>query len=278
MKKIFLIILILFLFCGGCKNYSTQKKDEDTSLLGSLKKINQNNNLEENEFVCDDLTENSIMEGNIFVTDNVIYKLNLKKKFSNNTNCIKIGKILENRKTKYISHGRIIDNFGNIYRQKDSSRDDDYNTDNEEYKLDPTIISNIVELYGKDSIYSSNTFANKFYRADILIFNGKQLIGYYNPCDAEESKEDIINIDNITNEKIIKIYGYIVKTNKNFYIIKENIINEEECKKYADIKCKFEYYLSKSNILSEYYKEVLYIDSSTIITKNHTYIEFNDID
>ena len=65
---------------------------------------------------------------------------------------------------------------------------------------------------------------------------------------------------------------------KNFYIIKENIINEEECKKYADIKCKIEYYLSKSNILSEYYKEVLYIDSSTIITKNHTYIEFNDID
>ena len=274
-KEKILFIFIMCIFLAGCRKNNDIESEQ--TLLYDLQKVNKNFKLVEKDFICNELNEKSIVEGNIFVSDKKIYSLSLQKIYSNGSNCIEIGELQPDRYAKYISRGKIVDNTGGIYRQKDKARDDDYNPEKEEYKYDDSYKSNIVELYGYNSIFSGNNYANDFYRADVVIFNGENLIGYYSGVDTLTSYDEIINIDNILNEKIIFIYGYIIKTDKNFYIVVSKKVNADECDKYADIKCKYEYYLEKSNILSNYYDLILNINGSTIITKKSTYIDFYDI-
>lgn len=271
MKKIFLIILIMLI--TGCENNDTTEEN----LLNDLIKINKKFNLKEESFICNELNENSIIDGNIFVTGTKIYELNLQKIYSNETNCIEVGELQPGRYAKYINRGTIIDNKGEGYRLQDPMRNDDYNYEKKEYKYDSNIKSNIVDLYGSDSIYSDNGYANKYYTADNVIYDGMKLIGYHSKLENTKSYDEIINTDAISNEKIINIYGYIIKTNKNFYIINSRKTNAEECNKYADIKCKYEYYLKRSEILSKYYDLILNINSNEIITKKNTYIDFYNI-
>lgn len=273
--KILFVSIMCFILIGCSKRNNAEN---EKTLLHDLQKANEKFNLIENNFICNELDENSIIDGNIFVSGKQIYELNLQKIYSNGSNCMEVGQLQSNREAKYISSGRIVDNKGGVYRLKDALRDADYNSEKKEYKYDSNTTSNIIELYGSDSLFSGNSYANKFYKANIIIFNSKNLVGYYYESDMLASHDEIINIENILNEKIINIYGYIVKTDKNFYIITPKKINANECDKYSDIKCEDEYYLKKSNILSEHYDQILSISGSKIITKKYTYIDTYNID
>lgn len=78
-----------------------------------------------------------------------------------------------------------------------------------------------------------------------------------------------MKFDAIADEKIIKLYGSIIKTNKAFYLVKESETNAEQCKKYVDVQCQHEYVLEKEDFLTKYYDEILNFTGRDIITRNY---------
>ena len=105
---------------------------------------------------------------------------------------------------------------------------------------------------------------------DLIAYN----IDYMNYGEYPNGKDFVykINIDNINDEKIIKIYSSIIKTDKAFYSISSRKTNKEQCDKYADVKCEYEYFLKKEEILSKYYEEIMNISSNYFITYNYELI------
>lgn len=66
-----------------------------------------------------------------------------------------------------------------------------------------------------------------------------------------------------SNENILGLYGAVIKTDKNYYIL--DITNKDECEKYADIKCNVGFVKSSFN---EIYDDIIFLCDVMLIDKD----------
>ena len=280
------ILLILLILVSGCskkdviddnKNMTfTEWAEKNIKIDNTIRKIN-----------CPEINESSIMSGSseIFITGNNIYKYNVDKLFSNGKNCKLIGTI-DGAKPLTVNKDNAIDETGTLYnifwqRVKNENYDGDYEKD--------TFHDGWKEYLKRFNVNKQMISANDIYSYDeerhipnyeIITYIDDGLYLYnidstnYSSNDYPKGKEFRykVNINDINDEKIIRLYGSIVKTNKAFYILSSNPTNNEECNKYADVKCEYEYTLKKDEILTKYYDEILNITNEYFITKNYELI------
>lgn len=212
------------------------------------------------KIICPELTENSIMNSDyLFVSDNLIYRYNTSKIYNNDKNCIPIGTV-SNKNVIFLSLlDGVSESSTNIY------------SDSEEwikFKKNFNINSKLIS-------YRSHFLGDIWQDYDVISFENGELIAYFNK-ERIDSKGALmknhsirINTDAITNEKIIKLYGSIIKTDKAFYLVKKSKINAEQCDEYTDVECQYEYVLEKEDFLTKYYDEILNFTGRDIITRNY---------
>lgn len=250
----------------------TEWAQKNNKIYNDIKKIN-----------CPEIEESSLMSGSseIFVTDNNIYKYNVDKLFSNDKNCKLIGTV-ENAKTIAVSKDNAIDEMDTLYNDfwqkvEDSNFDGNYQKDDKhngwkEYIKRFNVNKQLISASGNYSIgkdipdYEIITYTNDglyLYKIDYINSNNSKGTEYKYKVD----------IDSLKDEEIVRLYGTIIKTNKAFYKISSDIINKEECNKYADIKCEYEYSLKKDETLTKYYDDILNITNSYFITKNYDLVD-----
>lgn len=274
MKKILFILLIAIIAISGCS-----KNEVDNSDL-SFTKWAVNNIKIDNEIKrinCPFINENSIMSGSdkVFITDDNIYKYDVDKLFSNDMNCKLVGKITNPMAVK---SENAIDEDGILYNdfwQKvdNDDYDGDYVKDNyhDGWKKYLSSFDINKKLVSARDIYSSDPERN-IPNHEIITYVNNELylynIDYMSDSNGKSSSYKV-NTDSLGDEEIIKIYGSIVKTNKAFYIVNSNLVNKEECSKYVDIKCIYEYSLKKDEVLTKYYDEILNITNKFFITKDY---------
>lgn len=247
MKKINLIeticLLALLVLICGCENSNINKeilKESGYYFSSSIK--------------CDEIKEigyfgaySQLVEGEkYFVTkDGSLYELNLHQLFSNNKNCIKVDYGNNN-----ISHV-----VGNDFYDKD------YNLI---YTSSGKKIISVEEFKNeKGWDYSSYDFKDEFDYVSSpdgyeLYYIKNHTVFWY---DWNNKENEIYEIP--SNETILGFYGNLIKTDKNYYIYQ--IINREECKKYADIDCKYNYL--KLNF-DEIKDNIIFISDVFLIDKN----------
>lgn len=280
MRKIFLISLLIATMCFvlvGCgktkikeeKNLTfTEWAKKNNKIYNDIRKIN-----------CPEINESSIMSGSseIFITDNSIYKYNVDKLFSNDKNCKLIGTI-DGAKPIAVNRDNAIDETGTLYNifwqlVKDSNYDGNYEKDDlhdgwKEYLKRFNVNKQIISASGN---YSSERDIPDY---EIITYTNDGLylykIDYINSNNSNGTEFKYkVNTDSLKDEEIIRLYGSIIKTNKAFYTVSSNVINKEECNKYADIKCAYEYDLKKDETLTKYYDEILNITNEYFITKDY---------
>lgn len=268
MKKISLLLLygVILLGVCGCNSYlndsSLSQYAKQQVLYNGSYKIN-----------CPELTENSIISnfnGEFFITNNNVYQLNYEQVYSNEKNCKLIGNIKEGTKPIIFDNHTIVDNKKNEY----------YISWEKNEKGDYYIIEAKTNIYYQQYFerfdinlelvsaqkYSNGNFGETY---DIITYTQNGLFAYYIDRTYNEEEKYYsykINVDNINNERIIKLYGSTIKTDKAFYEINKRKTNKEQCEKYADVKCEYEYYLKQNKILTKYYNEIMNITGGKIIT------------
>lgn len=281
MKKYFRIIFLLLFVCivTGCR-----KTTDDSKKLTFAEWFIKNSNTAQTEIKkidCPELNENSILAGSskIFISDNTIYAYNVDKIFSNEKNCKAIGTI-EGNKGIAVSRDNAIDADGFLYNDF-WQRVDNINYDGPYVK--DTFHTGWTEYFKRfelntDIITSSDIFDVLNY--EVLTYQNSELyayrIDYMNNNPDGESIVYKINIDAIGNEKILKLYGSLVKTDKAYYILNKNTTNKKECEKYADVKCQYEYNLKKEETLTKYYDEIMNISNDYFITYDYELISVAD--
>ena len=284
--RVLFILLVSVILVSGCSK--TEKIEDNKNLTfteWAEKNIEINNNIR--KINCPEINENSIMSGSseIFITDNNIYKYNVDKLFSNDKNCKLIGTI-DGSKPMAVNRDNAIDETGTLYnifwqRVKDENYDGNYEKD--------TLHDGWKEYLKRFNVNKQMISASDIYSYDeqrhipnyeIITYTNDGLYLYnidstnYSSNDYPKGKEFRykINTDDINDEKIIRLYGSIVKTNKAFYTLSSNLTNKEECNKYADVKCEYEYSLKKDETLTKYYDEILNITNEYFITKDYELI------
>lgn len=276
------LLIVLSITLSGCSSNEKEKNDMNEKLSFAEWSI-KNSNFGQQEIKkinCPEINENAIMSGSteIFITDNKIYKYDTDKLFSNDKNCKLVGKI-EGENGIAVNRDNAIDENGILYNTFWQKVDDpDYNGD---YVKD-TFHDGWKEYFKRfdinKSMISGGLSINNALDYEIITLNDNDLIAYnidyMNYGEYPNGKDFVykINIDNINDEKIIKIYSSIIKTDKAFYSISSRKTNKEQCDKYADVKCEYEYFLKKEEILSKYYEEIMNISSNYFITYNYELI------
>lgn len=147
-------------------------------------------------------------------------------------------------------------NDNNFYEIKDYEVKKKVLEDNSKLYYESLVVPGIEKYeeqhYLKEGkIYTKN---HEIYNYD---FNGETILDY--------------NFD-INND----ITNYIIKTDKAYYILE--IVNEEECEKYIDVKCDYNYV--KNDFLTDKYNEISYVygvnyETIFAIMKNGDNIEIN---
>lgn len=281
MKKISLVLLcgVILLGVCGCNKKDKINVENDSYLnYSSLSQYAKSQYAKQPvlyhdsyKINCPELTENSIISnfnGEFFITNNNVYQLNYEQVYSNEKNCKLIGNIKEGTKPIIFDNHTIVDNKKNeYYISWEKNEKGDY------YILEP--YTNIYEHFERFDInlelvsaqkYSNGNFGETY---DIITYTQNGLFAYYIDGTYNEEKKYYsykINVDNINNERIIKLYGSTIKTDKAFYEINKRKTNKEQCEKYADVKCEYEYYLKQNKILTKYYNEIMNITEGRIIT------------
>lgn len=269
MKKYFILLLIsMTLLTSGCSKNKyaennqleeTNKTDETLDFWKELDARNGKMNLDYDKIICPELTEDSVMNSDyLFVSGDVIYRYNTSQIYSNEKNCISVGTV-SNKSAVVLYFLNGMDDGNGIF------------SDSEGWKK----INNSFNLNSKLVSYSSHFLGDIWQDYDIITFVNGELIAYFVGNRTDSLGKPIsnhpikINIDAISNEKIIKLYGSIIKTDKAFYLVKERKINADQCDKYADVQCQYEYVLEKEDFLTKYYDEILNFTGRDIITKNY---------
>lgn len=286
MKKMYLFLIFLFslLLISGCSPKRKTEKIENRKKLNfsewAIENLKYENKIK--KINCPEITENSFMSGSdsIFITGNNIYRYNVNKLFSNDKNCKLIGKI-DKTNPIAVSRENAVDETGTFYndfwqKQKDENYDGNYQKDTlhygwkeymKKFNINKKLISAEDNLYRKSHVpsYEIITYTN----GELFLYNIEHSYDV-------EYKTYKVNTDSLNDEKIIKLYGSIIKTNKAFYTLSSNVINKEKCSKYADIKCDYEYNLKKDEILTKYYNEILNITNQYFITTDYKLIDVGD--
>lgn len=279
--RVLFVLLVSLIFVSGCsktekiednKNLTfTEWTEKNIEIDNKIKKIN-----------CPEINENSIMSGSseIFITDNNIYKYNVDKLFTNDKNCKLIGTI-DDSKPMAVNRDNAIDETGTLYnifwqRVKDENYDGDYEKDTlhdgwkeylKRFNVNKQMISS-SDIFSIDEERHIPNYQIITYTNDgLYLYN----IDYMSSSDGKSDTYKV-NTESLNDEKIIRLYGSIVKTNKAFYTISSNLTNKEECNKYVDVKCEYEYSLKKDETLTKYYDEILNITNEYFITKDYELI------
>lgn len=268
-KYLILMLLSIALLISGCnknkyvENNQLKENNKTNEGLTFWEEIDVRKgklDLNYDKIICPELTENSIMNSDyLFVSDNLIYRYNTSKIYNNDKNCIPIGTV-SNKNVIFLSLlDGVSESSTNIY------------SDSEEwikFKKNFNINSKLIS-------YRSHFLGDIWQDYDVISFENGELIAYFNK-ERIDSKGALmknhsirINTDAITNEKIIKLYGSIIKTDKAFYLVKKSKINAEQCDEYTDVECQYEYVLEKEDFLTKYYDEILNFTGRDIITRNY---------
>lgn len=280
---IFLLLLCSTLLLTGCNKKRNNSKPKERNFVEwteeNLTDFTTNSS-KATTINCPEINKDSVMIGanNIFINGNNIYAYDEYKLFSNDKNCNfiesfkgdKLVAIQTNLNTNVIDErGRlwIIDNYTNKINYLHNDLWKDFVKIFNNHNISKIIIS------GNDTQYTVTSLPVH----NIVAYNNNELNLYDFSFQKDQSNIYKVNIDNIKNEKIVKIYGSIIKTNKAFYIIKPYATNKDKCKKYVDIKCNYENKLVKHKILSKYYDEILNITGNSIITKDYKVIPLVEI-
>ena len=108
---------------------------------------------------------------------------------------------------------------------------------------------------------------------DLVSYGGKNNIYikdhtvFWYPWNSNGETKEEKTYEIPSNENILGLYGAVIKTDKNYYTL--TITNEEECNKYADIKCNIGF--TKSSF-SEMYDDIIFLSDDILIDKDwHVY-------
>lgn len=99
------------------------------------------------------------------------------------------------------------------------------------------------------------------------IFVKNREVYWYKEDKTDETstkKEKIVLLEVPEDEIILGLHGTALKTDKNYYTLQQ--INEEECEKYADVKCEVK--MARSS-LSDVYDDVLVLTEKMLIEKDY---------
>jgi hypothetical protein len=279
------ILMLSIIVLTGCNKNEPKKEEEENLTFFEWANKNLETGDKPRKINCPEMNENSFMIGSdkIFVTDNTIYKYNTKQLFSNDKNCKEVGSI---DNPIAVSRDNAINEKGILYNDfwqkvKDANYDGNFEKDNyhdgwKEYLKRFNINKKILSASDIHS-YSMDKYIPHY---EIITYTNDGLYLYYidytnyssNECPKGKEFKYKVNIDSLKDEEIIKVYGSIIKTDKAFYTLSSNVINKEECEKYADVKCEYSYYLIKDDILTKYYDEIMNITNEYFITKNYELI------
>lgn len=246
MKKIYLILICLTLLFGvcGCNNQSNSNNSDS--------KYNENNNMAKNEKLNCSILNNIKMvfiEESLYVTnDGYLYKMG---NFSDGTNCKKID---DNIKFTKMIDMFLMDNQENLYSIDNDSqlKKYEYPSNYEIYINDESIVKATISYNTPNTTY--------FLRNDGIIYTGILKL---------EQKPGVADKNIITDEKIYKSFPnekildfsletqdsiMWIKTDKSYYVKR---IKDENCQKYDDIKCEYDFV--KDEYLTKKYNDISYI-------------------
>lgn len=289
MKKYKLIFIVFSIFIlTGCNknNEDLEINNEDININSFSDWIEQNLGTNVEKIYCPEINENSIMSGSgsVFVTDNNIYKYNLEQLFNNEKNCKLIGKNIDDKLVAVFKENAVAED-GSLYNDRWQKIDDEnYNGDfvkdtkTEGFKNYFSKFNINKQLLSSSDIFTSNKVLD-IPNYDIITYTDNGLYAYklvWTDSDDIKEYKYKIDIDAIGNEKILKLYGTFLKTDRAFYMINSQKINKEKCEKYVDVECEYTYFLKKDEILTKFYDDILNITYSFIITMDYEIIDITD--
>lgn len=205
--------------------------------------------------------------GDYIVTKNMVYALNKSKLFSNDTNCKSIS--TENFDSEIFS----ADTDGVVgynFQTKNSSYYYDGSGDELTKSEDIETSYKRFSKLGNNVIRNIGTSVNLGDYSIILSVDNKIKL-YKSRWDSDSGKEvdeyKDINYD-FRGETVKAIIDNYIKTDKAYYKISNYVTNKEECKKYADVKCQYEYKIEKAKYLTENYNKLAIVSNADIIDKD----------
>lgn len=211
-------------------------------------------NGKEINIICDELTNAKYFSENLMYTkDNRLFAINMDSLYSNNQNCIYIGTAIYGNENNNI--GEVKGIIGNTFVDNNKKR----------YMVNSLEIQTSGELgYNYNTWYYG--YKNSDWTEHGISYDGNNYyLTRYNEAGT------IINDTFDENEEILSINNGIVKTNKKYYSLYSQITNQEQCNKYADVSCIYEYSFKEMHDLSYYYDEIV-----TVSRKAGRYIDVID--
>lgn len=252
-KKILFVILLLIVLTG-CSRTESNK-------LTLKEKISKSYEYYSN-IKCSNIDNVIDLNFGGFVTKNKAYELDVEQLYSNGENCkevsinnlddeIIMGSGQSIAYTKKFAYG-----IGKNYQKVIYS--------NKEYPLFSTL--------GNMILYHSSNYTNGYY---IVSIDNKIKMIKTIGNEEEITIKNIIDVDTdfSSDEQVLSISEYFIKTNKAYYKIIKYKENKEECEKYADIRCKYNYKISKDKVLTSNYNDILFA-GFYIVDKDHNIYKY----
>lgn len=203
------------------------------------------------------------------VTKNTVYVLDKSKLFSNDTNCKSISTESFDSDIFNVScdwGGCSIETQNNYYSY--SATDDKITKMEEDMEIYYKNFGQFSKL-GNNVLIDIGTYIN--FEDYIFILSIDNKIKLYKPTYDNNGNKGVgeykdINYD-FKGETVKAIIDNYIKTDKAYYKISKYATNKEECKKYADVKCQYEYKIEKAKYLTENYDKIAIVSNTEIIDK-----------
>lgn len=275
-----LVILSIFIDNASKSSKTTidKEKKENTSENQSKSKLSkgfQERHTYYKTIKCPVLNDENIIgyiaskSERYIVTKNTVYVLNKSKLFSNDTNCKSI--ITENFDSDIFNvscdwGGCSIETQNNYYSY--SATDDKITKMEEDMEIYYKNFGQFSKL-GNNVLTNIGTYIN--FEDYIFILSIDNKIKLYKPTYDNNGNKGVgeykdINYD-FKGETVKAIIDNYIKTDKAYYKISKYATNKDECKKYADVKCQYEYKIEKAKYLTENYDKIAIVSSNEIIDK-----------
>ncbi len=271
MKKSFLFLFILIIVVGfcACSNKTVTEK-------GVQNRLDDEYYLE-NKLICDELDDAVAFDWNptYFATKDKVYKLSVKKLFSNDKNCKEVEiENLDSNILEFMGNGFETEGYQFIYSSKLKKFVNYYDNSVDNRLIGESFYKKWFSEMGDHVIYSF--YGLKKYDGIVSADNKMKMfdIEWVYPEDGSEMEEiSYADIDsNLEEDEIVlEIQDNIVKTNKTFYEVKAYKTNKEECEKYEDVKCKYGFKLVKNKFLTKNYDFIKFANNQHVIDINNNY-------
>lgn len=256
-----------FLCLCGCE----KKSEESESKLSEskLRKIIEDNNYHDVrsegnsiDFVCEEIRDAISIGGDYFLTSNgELQRFHALKLFSNDKNCIRTEYSDANLSFiygQYSSQGVYDTEHNLVYvlLENEVLTPEEYNT-----RMGSNYYFNGVLIPEDFDFISSNDCDN----SEIIFIKDNKIYLYRPGNDSNQLLGEIPS-----DEKVLYINGTLIKTDKSYWNLE--IINQDECSKYVDVKCKVSFVKSS---LTEVYDEILFATGDILIDRNYHFYSDN---